>query len=274
MSSIKIADLKLSYKSYKSKNVDIIVNIPKFELKKGEIVGFFGPNHVGKSTLLKYIAQIHTDFDILKNNILYDGERYDKANQKPLIFYVPQDYSSSLFPWFSIKENLRILLKSLKFTEENIENQVVKFCAEFGFDNEDELFKYYGFYKRTINNDYEIIKIYELSGGQKQILTVIRALLSNPNIIIMDEPFSALDVFKKGNEFRNKVFSYLRNRKITTLIVSHGLEEIIDLTDKLFIFNHNENGKIILEEVDSNVKKSEIDAKAEWIKNKYGLNDI
>lgn len=274
MSSIKITDLKLSYKSYKSKNVDIIVNIPKFELEKGEIVGFFGPNHVGKSTLLKYIAQIHKDFDILKNNILYDGERYDKANHKPLIFYVPQDYGSSLFPWFSIKENLRILLKSLKFTEENIENQVAKFCIEFGFDNEDELFKYYGFYKRNINKEFRIRKINELSGGQKQILAVMRTLLSNPDIIVLDEPFSALDVFKKGTQFRNKVFNYLRNQKITTLIVAHELEEIIDLTDKLFIFNYSENGEILAGIENSNVEKNQIENKANDIKKQYGLNDI
>ena len=81
---------------------------------------------------------------------MYDGKRYDKANHKPLIFYVPQDYGSSLFPWFSIKENLRILLKSLKFTEEKIENQVEEFCTDFGFENEYELFKYYGFFLHGI----------------------------------------------------------------------------------------------------------------------------
>jgi len=274
MSSIKITDLKLSYRSYKSKNVDIIVNIPSLELNKGEIVGFFGPNHVGKSTLLKYIAQIHTDFNILKNNILYDNKIYDKVKHKPLIFYVPQDYSSSLFPWFSIKDNLRILLKSLKRSEEEIEIQVAKFCEEFGFHNEEELFKYYGFYKNDIKNEYKIRSVKELSGGQKQILTVIRALLSKPEIIIMDEPFSALDVFKKGTEFRTKVFEYLRNHQTTTLIVAHELEEIIDLTDQLYIFNYHENGEIIAGKEISNVKKSEIEKKADQIKSKYGLNHI
>ena len=165
-------------------------------------------------------------------------------------------------------------MKSLKLTEENIENQVVEFCKDFGFNNEVDLFKYYGFYKRNINRDFEIRKIKELSGGQKQILAVIRALLSKPEIIIMDEPFSALDVFKKGNEFRNKVFNYLRKKETTSLIVAHELEEIIDLTDKLYIFNYCENGEILAGIENSNVEKNQIESKAEEIKKQYGLNDI
>jgi len=272
MSYITIKDLKLSYKIHKSGTANVVVNIPEFELNKGDIVGFFGPNHVGKSTLLKYISQIHIGFDIKSNHILYDGQVHNKSNNNPLILYVPQDYNSSLFPWFSIKDNLRIIMKSLKYSHEDIEANVLSFCSDFGFKSEDALMRYYGFFKK--DDKYTIRSIEELSGGQKQILSVLRAIVVKPDILTMDEPFSALDTFSKGEEFRKKVFNYLDGSDITTLIVAHELEEIIAFTKKLFIFNYDNNGKIIKGEENSDVLTETISAFAHELKEKYGLGYI
>lgn len=246
MSSVCISDLKLSYKSHKKKKASVIVDIDKPDNKEisvdsAEIVGFFGPNHVGKSTLLRYIAQVHTGLHVSRSNITYDGTKYDMKNHSPLISYVPQDYASSLFPWFSIKENLRILLRSLNYSGSKIGSKTQDFFEQFGFESEEAFFTHYGLFKNG-----KARKIRELSGGQQQILVVIRALLIVPNIIAMDEPFSALDFFSRGNDFRNKVFAYLRKKKITTFIVSHTLEEIVSLTDKVYIFNYDELGKILV----------------------------
>jgi len=273
MNYIDIKDLKLSYKILKTGNINTVVNIPKFKLDKGDIVGFFGPNHVGKSTLLRYISQIYIGLDIKSNHILYDGKKYDKSNNSPLILHIPQDYSTSLLPWFSIKKNLRIIMKSLKYTDKEIENKVKIFCDDFGFDTEDDLMKYYGFYKKD-KNDYIIRTIKELSGGQKQILSVLRAMIVKPDIVTMDEPFSALDTFTKGEEFRKKVFTYLESNDITTLIVAHELEEIIAFTKKLFIFNYDANGYILKGEEDSHVLVDEIPLFAQELKEKYGLGYI
>ncbi len=270
MCIIKICNLKLSYKRNKN---DIIVNIPNIEINKGDIVGFFGPNHVGKSTLLKYIAQIHTDFNISNDSILYNNKKYDKKNCIPLVLYIPQDYSSSIFPWLSIGDNLRILLKSLKYSEEDIENQILKFSKDFGYEDEEALLLDYGFYKNGKGAKPTLRTIAELSGGQKQILTVLRTILVTPEIITMDEPFSALDIFK-GTKFRTRVFKYLRKKSITTLIVSHELEEIIELTDRLFIFNYDANGLILKEEENCNIPLEEVEYFANKLKYKYNLRYI
>jgi len=239
MSNINVKNLHVSYKKG-TEGLAPVVHIDEFEILKGDIVGVFGPNHVGKSTLLKAVGQIHSDLVLSAKTILkYDGRSFNKNKNKPLIFHVPQDFSSTIYPWFSIKENLRILMKSLSLSGDEIEKKVSSFFKEFSSSNEDKLLGDYGF-----SNGGEIKEISELSGGQKQILTVLRAVMSSPDIIMMDEPFAAIDIYK-GAKFRGQVFDFLRNKKITTLIIAHSLEELCSLTDKIFFFGHDENGKTL-----------------------------
>lgn len=272
MSYISIKDLFLSYK----KNKDIpIINISNMEIKKGEIVGFFGPNHVGKSTLLKYLSQIHSQFHIPKNAIHYEGNIYNKKDVKPLIIHIPQDYSSSLFPWFSIKKNLRIILKALSFLDEEIEIRILNFCKNFGFRTEDEMLKYYGFFKK-FNNSYELKHINELSGGQKQILSILRSIVVTPDILTMDEPFSAIDTFTKGDEFRRKITKYLKKETITTIIVAHELEEIVNFVDTLYIFDYDlsNKGKILKAKEDCHNTQEEVRSFIQKLKSTYNLEYI
>ena len=269
MSGIELHNLKLSYSGN-----GIIVDIPELVIGKSEIVGFFGPNHVGKSTLLRFISQIQTDLTTSKGSqITYSGEKYCKKNNSPLILYIPQDFNSSVFPWFSVKDNLRIILKALRKKDVEINELIRVFCTEFGYDSEDKLLEEYGFFKKDLSGTKAIKDCSELSGGQKQILSVLRTIIAKPSIIAMDEPFSALDIFK-GTKFRKQVFHYLRKNKVTTLLVAHELEEIISLTDKLYIFNYNDNGKIVVGEEHSNVKEEEVEIVASNLKNKYNLSHL
>lgn len=266
MSSIQIKELQISYKG---KSSALVVDIPMLELEKGEIVGFFGPNRVGKTTLLKVIGQIHADLNISSRPILYNDKVYNNSNNTPLILYIPQDYNSSIFPWFSIKDNLRIIMKSLSFSDDDIEKKVVSFYKEFKYDNEHGLFDHYGFSDKNV-----IKRVSELSGGQRQTLTVLRAIMSSPDIILMDEPFSAIDIFSRGAEFRKKVFSFLRHKKTTTLIVSHKLPQLIQLTDKIIFFKLDKKGEgKILDDIEDCVgKENDIDNFLVDLKKKYKLN--
>lgn len=261
MAGIELHNLKLSYSGS-----GVIFNIPELVIKKSGIIGFFGPNHVGKSTLLKFISQIQTGLTTSKgSSITYSGKKYCKKSNTPLILYIPQDFNSSVFPWFSIKDNLRIILRALKKKDSEINNLIKEFCVESQFENEDKLLEEYGFFKKDSSGSKTIKACNELSGGQKQILSVLRTIIAKPSIITMDEPFSALDIFK-GARFRKQVFHYLRKNKITTLLVAHELEEIISLTDKLYIFAHGDNGNTIAGEERCDVKEDEIEAVASRLK--------
>lgn len=262
MSSISIDKLTASYKTNRSQ---IILGIDSLQIKSGSINGFFGPNHVGKSSLLKIISQINDEV-LINGRLLFENKEYDRDKNNPLILYVPQDYNSSVFPWLTIQENLRIILKALLTDNSVIEDKINRFVIDFGYQSENDLFKDFGFIKYD-----KFQKIKELSGGQLQILTILRALVAEPNIITMDEPFSALDIYK-GSSLRKKIFDYLRNKKITTIIVGHELEEIIELTDTLYFFGRNEKkyGSITGIE-NSNVKKANIEMTAIKLKTKYRL---
>ncbi len=266
MSIINVKNLHVSYEKG-SEGLAPVIHIDELEVLKGDIVGIFGPNHVGKSTLLKAIGQIHSDLVLSGKPILeYNGIPFNKTTNTPLILHVPQDFSSTIYPWFSIKENLRILMKSLSLSSDEIEENVRSFYEEFSSSDEDKLLGDYGF-----ANDGEIKKTSELSGGQKQILTVLRAVMSSPDIIMMDEPFAAIDIYK-GSKFREQVFNFLRKKKITTFIIAHSLEELCSLTDKIFFFGHDASGKTLkgIEGCpESNVEHETYISK--W-KEEYGLN--
>jgi ABC-type nitrate/sulfonate/bicarbonate transport system ATPase subunit len=130
-------------------------------------------------------------------------------------------------------------MKALSFSESLIKNKVSDFCVEFGYQDEKELFNDYGFYDGEKEK-----KVLELSGGQRQILTVIRAILTSPDVLIMDEPFSAIDIYK-GAKFREKVFSFIRANNITTFFIGHTLDELVLFSDRIIFCDHDSKGKII-----------------------------
>ncbi len=262
MASIKIEDLKLSYINGKE-----IVSIPDMTIRNGDITGFFGPNHVGKSTLLKTIVKT------TKEILIHQGSKieYHNYSNKLLTVYLPQDYNSSVYPWFSVKKNIRILLEAYDFNKEDIDNKLFRFYKDIGFNSELDFFTEYGFLK-DFKGKKKIKKVNELSGGQKQILSILRSIVVSPDLIALDEPFSAIDIFNKGLKFRNDILKYLKNNKITTIIISHDLEEIINFTDTLFIFNYHLKNEIFMGEENSNLNKNEYLPFVDSLNTKYNLN--
>jgi ABC-type nitrate/sulfonate/bicarbonate transport system ATPase subunit len=235
MLAIKLNNLKVAYSSKKSNQVLSIQNI---EIEEGKVVGIFGPNHVGKSTLLKVIGQLHADLHISKQSeILYFEKAFDIKKRQPLILHVPQDYNSSILPWHSIDTNLKIFLKALNVSDKQIKIKINSFCKPFSeFTNPKEMFHYFGFSQNGSDNT-----ISQLSGGQKQIISVLRALIPSPDIITMDEPFSAIDMYR-GQSFRTQVFKFTRSNNITTLIISHELEDLLSFSDEIIFFNSDNEG--------------------------------
>ncbi len=179
------------------------------DLPTGATVAIFGPNGCGKSTLINMIAGM-TPRD--GGMIRYD----DKPIEKARIGYVFQNYRDALFPWMRARDNIGypLVLRGVKRAER--ERRIDRLVASF--DVTFDLLRY----------------PYELSGGQQQTVSIMRALVIEPDILLLDEPFSALD-YEMTLTMRDQLQRALGESGATALLVSHDLDEAIYLADKLLL---------------------------------------
>ena len=194
---LEIKDITFSFDKKEKK--PLIKNL-SFKVKKGEILFISGKSGLGKSTLLDLISGFHD------NNLIWTGKIYlnklDITNasiQNKKIGYMLQDYF--LFPHFNIKNNL---IFSLPKQTRNKKEQALDYLKKI--------------------NMVEFSDHYpsELSGGQKARIACLRAIISNPDALLLDEPFSSLDK-KTMKSFQKFLFDYVKKLNIPCVIVSHGL---------------------------------------------------
>jgi NitT/TauT family transport system ATP-binding protein len=179
------------------------------DIPKGKIVSIFGPNGCGKSTLINMISGL---MPIDSGEVLFDGKTLDKTT----IGYVFQNYRDALFPWMSSWDNIAYPLKRTGMSKEKVKARV------------DELVNLFEI-KFNLN-----LYPYELSGGQMQTVSIMRALAPNPEILFLDEPFSALD-FEMTLFIRAKLQEANLSTGVTMMIVSHDLEDAVFLADKILL---------------------------------------
>ncbi|MBS0537196.1 MAG: ABC transporter ATP-binding protein [Proteobacteria bacterium] len=174
-----------------------------------KITAVFGPNGCGKSTLINMIAGI-LPYD--GGSILIDG----KPIKSTRVAYVFQNYREAMFPWLRAVDNIRYPLKYQKLDPAEGERRLGKLLADFDV--------------RFDINRYP----YQLSGGQQQLVSIMRALIVQPEVLFLDEPFSALD-YELTLMMRDQLQRVIVEREITTLLVSHDLDEAIYLSDHLLM---------------------------------------
>ena len=194
---LEVKDITFSFDKKEKK--PLIKNL-SFKVKKGEILFISGKSGLGKSTLLDLISGFHD------NNLIWKGKIYlnklDITNasiQNKKIGYMLQDYF--LFPHFNVKNNL---IFSLPRETKNKKEKVIHFL------NEIDMTEFLNHYPS------------ELSGGQKARIACLRAVISNPDALLLDEPFSSLDK-KTMKSFQKFLFDYIRKLNIPCVIVSHRL---------------------------------------------------
>ncbi|WP_233234792.1 ABC transporter ATP-binding protein [Bordetella sp. LUAb4] len=179
------------------------------DIPKNKIVSVFGPNGCGKSTLINMIAGL---IPIDRGEILFDG----KSLKDTRIGYVFQNYREALFPWMRTIDNIAYPLllegKSKAEVDRRMEELVASFDVKFDL------------------NRYP----YELSGGQQQTASIMRALAPRPEVLFLDEPFSALD-FEMTLFIREKLQEVFMQTGTTMLLVSHDLEEAVYLADQILL---------------------------------------
>lgn len=212
MAKIEILNLVKSYPPLKNGDQRVLVlNDVSLDISEGEFVTFFGPNGCGKTTLLKVLAGIEP-FD--SGAVAIDSKTPQKA-KTCLIF---QNYNDSLMPWLTCRDNILypFSLKKRRHELGAAKNRLSKLVSSLMIDLPLDNFPY------------------QLSGGQQQLTSILRTLIYEPDVILMDEPFSSLDYQTRA--FMQKVLLDLWEReKPTILFVSHDIEEAIFLADRLVL---------------------------------------
>lgn len=179
------------------------------DLPRGKIVSIFGPNGCGKSTLMNMIAGLVKPD---AGEILFDG----KTLKDTQIGYVFQNYRDALFPWITAWDNIAYPLKRQGLKPAEVKARV------------DELVKLF-----EIRFDLRRYP-YELSGGQMQTVCIMRSLATRPEVLFLDEPFSALD-FEMTLFIRAKLQEAHLATGTTMVIVSHDLEDAVFLADRILL---------------------------------------
>ena len=179
------------------------------DIPKHQIVSVFGPNGCGKSTLINMIAGL---IPIDSGEILFDG----KSLKDTKIGYVFQNYREAMFPWLRTIDNIAYPLKLEGRSRTEIDRRMQELVASF--DVKFDLNRY----------------PYELSGGQQQTASIMRALAPGPEVLFLDEPFSALD-FEMTLFIREKLQQVFVETGTTMMLVSHDLEEAVYLADQILL---------------------------------------
>lgn len=205
------------------------------EIKTGEICAFVGESGCGKSTTLRMINRL-IPFD--SGSIKIDNKdinEYDPVELRRSIGYVVQ--STGLFPHMNVRENISVVPRLLGWKEDEILPRVKELISLVGLDVKSYINKYPS----------------ELSGGEAQRIGVARALAANPDIILMDEPFGAVDPLNRNN-LQNEFLKIQKQLKKTIIFVTHDIEEAIKMGDKIAIMS---KGKLECFDSPENILSSE-----------------
>lgn len=212
---LEIKNISFSY----TENV-VIQNI-SFEIAKGQNIAVIGESGCGKSTLLKLIYGL---YDLDKGEITYNkktilGPKYNLVPGEDYIKYLAQDFD--LMPYITVEENVGKFLSNMYPEEKKARIQELLDMVEM--------------------TAFAKVKAKFLSGGQQQRVALARVLALEPEIILLDEPFSQIDSFRK-NALRRNLFSYLKNKQITCIIATHDSTDALSFSDETIVM---QNGSVI-----------------------------
>lgn len=202
---IAVEDVSVSYESA-GKRVNALEHF-NLEVEKGAICAMIGPSGCGKSTLLKVIAGLH---NVYTGKVLLNGSVPDP--KKDRIGFVPQQYG--LLNWATAYENAVLGLKIKGDSLKTEKEQIASLLGDLGLTK--------------LQKKYPL----QLSGGEQQRVAIARAFLLKPQILLMDEPFSALDAINR-EKMQSIFLSLWKKHAVTTVFVTHSVEEALSVGQRI-----------------------------------------
>ena len=210
---IEVKNINKSFISKKNEQLSVLKDI-NLTIDDGELVCLLGPSGCGKTTLLRLIAGLDQP---TSGEIIANGEKVvEPSGDRAVIF---QQYS--LFPWLTVLQNVTFGLEMTNkgSKEENIET-AERYLTRVGLI------------------DFKDSYPHELSGGMKQRVAIIRSLLNHSPILLMDEPFSALDM-QNRHKLQGQLIGVWKRFENTIVFVTHDVDEAVYLADKIVIMDKN-----------------------------------
>lgn len=185
----------------------------RFQVGKGEFVTIFGPNGSGKTTLLNILAGLDDDFE---GAVTIDGQSPKQAN----IGFVFQNYNDALFPWKNVLDNVTLPLVVKGVDKATAETKALKLLKRVGLESKAKE------------------RIYTLSGGQRQLVSICRSFVRDPDFLILDEPCSALD-YQTTKRIELEIQDLWLHSNIPALCVSHDVDEAVFLADRVVVLSRS-----------------------------------
>lgn len=215
--------LKVEKVSFAYHQDHVLQNI-SFSVQEGNHISIIGESGCGKSTLLKLIyGQIHLDAGTISwNGIPVLGPNFNLVPGEPKMKFLSQDFD--LMPFISVSENVSQFLSV--FHPEELQSRTMELLEMIEM------------------TEFAQTKVKNLSGGQQQRVALARVLAQEPELLLLDEPFSHIDNFKK-NSLRRNLFAYLKRKNITCIVASHDMDDVLPFADEVIILKDR---KIVAQE--------------------------
>jgi ABC-type nitrate/sulfonate/bicarbonate transport system, ATPase component len=218
--TITIERLNKSYADHKPGSIHYIIKDIDLVIKGGEFFVLLGPSGCGKSTLLNIIAGFVSKSG---GNLRVGDEEICKPGRERAVVF--QQADSSLFPWLTVRQNVEFGLKMKKMPKEQrrvISDRFIRLVGLFGHENK---------FPR------------ELSGGMKQRVQLARVLANDPAILLMDEPFGALDAMTRRT-MQKELSQIWQETNKTVIFVTHDIQEALLLGGRIAVMSHGPNARI------------------------------
>lgn len=199
-------------KSYNEQGPVVLKDV-SLTIEKGEVIAILGKSGCGKSTLLNCIGGFES---VNTGQLLLDGQPITKPSKRCVMLM--QNYG--LLPWRSVRKNVELGLEGSNLSKQEVEARVNRYLDMVGLADR----------AKALPS--------ELSGGMQQRVAIARALAIQPEVILMDEPFGALDTFTRYY-LQDELMDIQQREKMTIILVTHDIDEAIYLADRIFIMKPN-----------------------------------